>query len=738
MKILKNFILILSAIIVFGSVFFYIWKLNGWVYLGFIVLLGLLIYWRYRRDVIPRFNRGIQWILQSSWRMTKETPYGIKRKTELRTSLTNLIFKLSNYLAPVIFTGSIILILYYFTRHRSGLPIRSPWEVVSWKLFVLYGIAAASLFVSLISKLPKWLKAIFVFVFTFLSFGTALILYKIGYGFDPFIHRATAKHIAEFGTITPKPFYYIGQYALVLFFHKIFFIPIAWADKLLVPFLASITLPILFYSYSSELIGSVLKGSRSPAWHRLTQKIGSILRGERPSCDRESVAIKENEVDSVPEKQSQSISFLVALCAVLLPFSAFIATTPQSLANLFLLALIFIVIISRHSSTNENSSQEKNFWNLDFEIWILTATAVLLIHPLSGIPALLFLGIIILTEKLKGWQKYLAGSLAVIFGSVILPLVFIIRDKTAYQFNLSDILPSVRFFIENKFDLFRNFVYLYKFNFWLIFLILAAIGFGVLIYKKQGKTAVPLVLTSIIIFLNAVFLKIFVNFPGVIIYEQGEYTARLVAVASFFLYPLTIIPAAYFFSRVVEGKILTKIFAVIFITYLAVSSFYISYPRVDKYESTHGFGTSQFDINAVKFIEEQAAGKKYIVMANQAVSAAALQEFGFKDRYYKIVKPNALGAKETYFYPVPTGGILYQYYLKMVYDAPTKLNASPAAALVGAEEIYLVINSYWTNARSLVRQAKENSDEWWVRDNGRIYIFKYLPIDFESKSLANK
>jgi hypothetical protein len=435
--------------------------------------------------------------------------------------------------------------------------------------------------------------------------------------------------------------------------------------------------------------------------------------------------------DFVEDSRHCRRKFLVALCATLLPFSAFIVTTPQSLANLLLLILIFFTI------TPDTD------WELGIGNWkFIIALAIMLIHPLSGIPAFLFLLLTAILNKIKGVKKYIGLIFTTIIGSVIMPIIFIVRNKESFQITLNNILPTFRLFIENKLDLFRNLAYLYRFNFWLIFLGLAVIGLIILIYKKQSRLAFSCAISSLIVFLNAIFLKIFIKFPEVISYEQSDYSVRLINIASLFLYPLVLIPTIYFFKKVTEGNLMVKLFAVIFITYLSVSSFYISYPRVDKYESTHGFSTSKFDVDAVKFIEEKTDGKKYIVLANQAVSAAALQEFGFKNRYYKTQQLPLEALKnpptEIYFYPIPTGGILYQYYLKMVYETPSKLTATKAAQLVGAEEVYLVVNSYWYNAKNIVRAAKETADEWWKLDDGRIYIFKYLPTNLESKTTAKK
>lgn len=78
-----------------------------------------------------------------------------------------------------------------------------------------------------------------------LFMGTALpaLLYPLGYGFDPFLHRATVSHILEFGTITPKPLYYIGEYALLLFGAKIGQLPLFTLDVFLLPTLFALFVP---------------------------------------------------------------------------------------------------------------------------------------------------------------------------------------------------------------------------------------------------------------------------------------------------------------------------------------------------------------------------------------------------------------------------------------------------------------------------------------------------------------
>ena len=112
----------------------------------------------------------------------------------------------------------------------------------------------------------------------------------------------------------------------------------------------------------------------------------------------------------------------------------------------------------------------------------------------------------------------------------------------------------------------------------------------------------------------------------------------------------------------------------------------------------------------------------YIVLADQAVSAAALRELGFK-QYFRSNDKSI--AEQIFFYPIPTGGALYQYYLKMVYESPSRQIAEEAAKLAGVDKVYLVINDYWFDSASLIAKAKQTADSWRSINNGKNYVFAY-------------
>jgi hypothetical protein len=144
-------------------------------------------------------------------------------------------------------------------------------------------------------------------------------------------------------------------------------------------------------------------------------------------------------------------------------------------------------------------------------------------------------------------------------------------------------------------------------------------------------------------------------------------------------------------------------------------SLYTSYPRFDRYYNYHSYAASQADIDAVRWIANDAKSQDYIVLANQQVSAAALSQLGFKKYYHDNI----------FYYPIPTSSPLYQYYLDMVYQAPNKKTALAALDLVGAQEVYFVLNKYWWAFPKILAEAEFNADSWQEFGPGEVYVFKY-------------
>jgi hypothetical protein len=181
--------------------------------------------------------------------------------------------------------------------------------------------------------------------------------------------------------------------------------------------------------------------------------------------------------------------------------------------------------------------------------------------------------------------------------------------------------------------------------------------------------------------------------------------------------PSLLLAVDFLNTKLVKAGKIELISAWILISLIITCSLYLSYPRLDAYHNSRGFSVSASDLKAVNFIANQA-NDKYIVLANQQTSVAALAELGF-DNY--LPTPNG----EMFIYPIPTGGQLYQYYLEMVNQKPDQKIMRNAMELAGVKESYFVINKYWNFSNRLIAEAKLQATKFWSIDNGNVYIFKY-------------
>lgn len=214
--------------------------------------------------------------------------------------------------------------------------------------------------------------------------------------------------------------------------------------------------------------------------------------------------------------------------------------------------------------------------------------------------------------------------------------------------------------------------------------------------------------------INYLVLKTVVDFTFLIDYERSNYADRLIPLASFFLIPYFGLFLLWLWQKLLHKPVAIRAFAVVLIATIITSAFYLTYPRKDNYVTSHGFNVSEADMKAVYLIEQLGDDDDYLVLANQSVSAAAIWSFGFK-KYYD----------DMFYYPIPTGGQLYDYFLTMN-DAPDRDTAENAMSLVKAEKLYYVVNDYWWQAPRIIETAKRTADAWISVDAGKVYIFEYL------------
>lgn len=543
--------------------------------------------------------------------------------------------------------------IYFLYNNRSNLPLITPWQVVPPIMFLFYGIGTACLLV-LTFRIKQWLATLLLGFHFLWSFSVVLIVFSIGYGYDPFIHQAAVQSIKQLGQIFPITFYYLGQYSLVSIGHSIFGGSIHFWDKILVPLLGSIILALSFLKL----------------------------------------------------KQNNTLTYYgSALLLLIFSFSICIVTTPQNLAYIFLIATIL------WSIKLENPKELILIW--------LMALAAFITQPVAGIPAIIFTLSITSTFSTNILIKKIFTIITSIGYIFILPLAFYIFSQTnsgtivQWQWpHLKDIFSFLILKNPIKEVWWLNSIYFLQSLQGIMYLLVVASGIIVAWKKKLWTYFKYFGLPMIGLLLSAIISTSF-NFHFLIDYERSDYAGRILFVAGLFSLPFILLTLDNFIKHLQQKTVYIQLTWLILISILITTSFYFSYPRFDHYYNSHGFATSGADIEAVHWINNDALNQDYIVLANQQVSAAALREFGFS-KYYK----------DLFYYPIPTGGPLYQYYLQMV-GKPELATIEAAMKLTGVTKAYFVLNDYWWAADKLGPEAAAIADESITLGNGQIMIFEY-------------
>lgn len=558
---------------------------------------------------------------------------------------------------------------------RSGRPLISPWEVVSGRFFCFYALSSLTLIITLVQKnIAQRAKLLLISAHYFLSLAVAVIVYKVGYGFDPFIHQAAMEIINQQGVIFPKTPYYLGEYGLIVIIHKFLGISIYAINKFLVPLAAAWLLPQAIY--------------------RLFTTLG------------------------IEGKKDDSVNFLGTFFALCLSWPLFIVSTPQNFSY------IFVVLAITSGLTRKYKTETL--------IFSLAAAAI---HPLSGIPVLIWSAWLIFKtyfQKLKVKSQKIISALILSGGAILLPLALFITSggkAINLKFNLTVIGDALR-------DIFKlagvgqenwllNLVYFISYNYKLFLVVLIVAGLIIFKQKKdllllENKKHIFRGLLSINASLIVAFiLSSQIFFGEVIAYEQDGYSRRIITIIALFFLPFIALTINWLITKInAQTEIPFKFIWLIIGTAFISTSLYIAYPRFDKYFNSRGYSTSVFDLEAVQKIASETKND-YIVLANQQVSAGALRLLGF-NHYFKSSQ-----GEEIYFYPIPTGGTLYQYFLEMVYKNPDRKTMLEAMDVAGTDEAYLVINKYWNESGKIIGAAKLTADSWGVIGNNEIFIFKY-------------
>jgi hypothetical protein len=577
---------------------------------------------------------------------------------------------LTSALFFIIYLIGVGLLFGLLTNAATLEAVRSPWDILGSSYLFYFFVLTLLWLLFLSYNCITSLTIISSTVHSFLLLSIGIILFPLGFGFDPFLHQAAENIIVEHGVLAPKTIYYSGHYSLVVLLSYLSTIKVAVIDTLLVPILFALYIPSFAFYALRDYLG----------W------------------------------------QKRALVFIPAF-VLLFPLTQFILSTPQGFSYIFLIATIFWwLIYSRHEHTKTLS------------VLILLIGSTLLIHPLSGMPLAIWFGILIvdeyiITRTLFKNKRLLLVTLLLI-ASLIVPMTFLINNLASNTLTTSLRLPSFSelgftnlWHIETlgfitQYNSFIDLLYLYRFNWTLVYLILIVIGIT-LLKKNTMPRMRHLILGFAITWFSSIVLTLFFTFSELISYEQNDFASRLFLTSLYFILPLVFVVLATFWNRIDKDRYSQALFIVL-MGIMITSVQFVSYPRYDGYERVRSFTTSIHDINAVNKIHTLASSKPYIVLANQSVSAAAVQELGFY-KYYN----------DHFFYPLPTGGPLYDQYLAMVYDAPTREHAKTAADLTGVSTVYFVVNDYWFDSEAIKQAATLTADTIDYIGGENVTIFTY-------------
>lgn len=628
-KIVFGIMILFLGFIILGSASYYVYKLSNFLICLIIIILPIIF--------------GLK---------LKKNPLIIKfSKIELNYRIILKIILIFVYLVLLFFA------LKYLIHQATFYSINTPWKMISERFFLLY-IFLTFLMLCILYFCKSRFALVLISIHFFFSYSIILIIYKLGFGYDPFLHQASEKLMSISGTFLPKPPYYIGQYSLVVILSKMFNVSIVLYDKLLIPLFSAILLPTAIFQ-----------------------------------------AIKSSF------KLKSNLIFIATFLFLLIPFSNFTYTTPQALANLLFLTLIFLSIIFISKKT------------ISIYTLFLLATAICFIHPMSGIPAILFVLILFLLQKNK-------KSIAIIFSILscfVLPIFFYLYTKINKldigqldTTNHQNLLSSFNIFhiFWPKFINFFDMAYIYFYNFNIFILILALIAIAYLILQKNIKNYFIYMLMFFILIINYLLTIYFVCFPFIDVFSE-----RIFSLAIYCLFPLVFISIVLFLKNIFISSKKFKIIILIFLSIFISISFYLSYPRADKYENYHGYSISSSHQKAIDLIEKNFGKFDYIVLSDQSIGANLIKDYGFR-KYYK----------DEFYYSLPTNikNNIYSNFLGIFQNNSDKKNiVFDAMQKTGVNNAFVVINSFWSVSSQTLDELKKSANNWTDIDSGKIYIFEY-------------
>jgi len=561
----------------------------------------------------------------------------------------------------LILVGDLFLFFCYFLA-RTDQALSSPWLVLSPAVFILFAALTWMWFLRSWRQSGNLFDFLILFGHFLAAFSVATIIYKVGFGFDPFIHRAAETSLFRLGEIEPKQILYSGQYVLVSTLAHLPGLSVVLIDKWLVPVLAAMTLPWVISTGLKEGYGV------------------------------------ENSTRWVPT-------------LLIIPFLPLVFTVPNNLVFLYGSWMIFLWPLALNGKQTKIS-------------FLILGLAALFTHPLLGLPIFLWAACLFFANNKS--KNIIFLCLFFVLLAVSLPAAFAARNIMAGQlaFYSLDFWHRLDLFLGLFTDPYKHDYFPVPF-FWqalywfkLFFYPVLTIGSLSVVWFLERKSRPVFIWLATFLFgslISIFFISTLFVFKDVIYYEQSEFALRYVQ----FLFFLGLPGLVVILDRFTKEDNSRFVFVSLVLSILVAVGWYFSYPQSNPKVLFSGPSVSAADVEAVRLVNELTEGEKYFVLSNQMTSAAALQEFGFAN-YLKTTDN-----QEILWYPLPTGGSLYQYFLSMSFGVPSRELILETMNFTGVDQGYFLVSDYWPGSGQLIETIKPFADKLFSVKNDAIIIFEF-------------
>jgi hypothetical protein len=563
------------------------------------------------------------------------------------------------FLALSLFGSLLLLGLFAFAR--TGESIISPWNSFHGEPFVLFGLVVCCFLIGAVkSRDDRFVFPGMVLVLAALS--VSALLYKIGFGFDPFLHRAAEEALLNEGIIYPKQFLYSGQYLFVAWVSQLTQVRLYWVDVWLVPVFASVWLPPALYL-------GLWKGWKIPARFARVLWLSLFL---------------------IPY---QLLTFTVPFTVTFVLFVGFVALLPLAAKN-------------RTAA-----------------LWLFVANAVgCLFHPLLAVPVGTFLGVLLLRHFVKKgplWAWMSGAMILVLCGVPGLLWVYNLgTGQTVVFWSLVQNMPLFTHLWRSPYwdpypfiPAWLQFIYGVRY---VIPLVVATEVFVWMLYRWRKQKFIWFDVFWVGVLGCIYAISTLFHFKDIIAHEQLEFALRLLQA----WFVCALVPFAFFLSVLMRHRVGLWIVVTVF-SLVLVHAWYFSYPQYNLKYPFYSPGVGQNDIAAVRFIEGNSDEGAYLVLSNQMVSAAAIQAYGFAQYY-------PLAGEQVLWYAIPTGGPLYVNYSVLIEGGFTQERCDDLIEETGVVSVYAVVPSYYEfTIPQIMTELREMAVETIQLDLLLIYKFNH-------------